>query len=78
MEYLYRTSDFSGTLSEGTSEGSCVFMRRDELQNADPARLSQNILHYLPLFFGDGYSELYFEWDGASWDGRPVYHCYEK
>ena len=41
-------------------------------------KLSHNFEHYLPLFLDGGYSELFFDWDGESWDGIPQYFSYDK
>ena len=45
-------------------------MNPDELRASD--RLSPNFDLYLPVFFGE-FTELFFEWDGKSWDGVPQY-----
>ena len=40
-------------------------------------RLSPNFDLYLPLFLDGGVSELFFEWDGKSWNGVPQYYRYQ-
>ena len=71
LEFLYRTSDFSGTPVSGTDEGNIFWMETEALR-ASP-RLSANFDRFLPLFLEGDFSELFFEWDGASWDGVPQY-----
>lgn len=71
MELLYKTNDFHGALSTGTREGNVVWMTMSELEKSD--RLSPNFSLYLPMFKGNGYSEMFFEWDGKSWTGEPKY-----
>lgn len=71
MELLYKTNDFYGALSTGTREGNVVWMTMNELEKSD--RLSPNFSLYLPMFKGNGYSEMFFEWDGKSWTGEPKY-----
>ena len=71
IEFLYRATDFTGALSAGTAEGRVFWMDREELRNSD--RLSANFDLYLPLFLEECYSELFFEWDGTSWEGVPQY-----
>lgn len=71
VEYLYKATDFSGEMLDGTDEGKIFWMSRDELEKSD--RLSPNFCHYLPVFFGDGFTEAFFEWDGKSFDGVPKY-----
>ena len=70
IEFLYKATDFAGKLSEGTAEGRVFWMNPDELRASD--RLSPNFDLYLPVFFGEA-TELFFEWDGKSWDGVPQY-----
>ena len=76
IEFLYKATDFQGEIFEGTSEGSVFWMDPDELRASD--RLSPNFDLYLPLFLDGGYSELFFEWDGVSWDGVPEYFAYRS
>ncbi len=75
IEYLYRAETFTGTPIEGTDEGKIFWMETEELLSSD--RLSANFDLYLPLFLEDGYSELYFDWDGTSWNAVPEYFRYE-
>ena len=72
VEFLYKTSDFEGTLSAGTSEGRVFWMEREELRTS--TCLSLNFDLYLPLFLAGSISELFFEWDGVSWNAVPQYH----
>ncbi len=74
IEYLYRAERFTGTPIEGTEEGKIFWMNTDELLQSD--RLSANFDLYLPLFLTDGYSELFFDWDGQSWNAEPQYFRY--
>lgn len=76
VEFLYRTDDFSGTLSEGTSEGGVFWMEAEALRASE--RLSPNFDLYLPLFLDGGISELFFEWDGRSWNGDARFFRYRK
>ena len=72
IEFLYRAEDFTGTLKEGTDEGRVFWMDREALRTSD--RLSPNFDLYLPLFLDGGYAELFFDWDGESWNAEPEYH----
>ena len=60
----------------GTDEGNIFWMETEALR-ASP-RLSANFDRYLPLFLEGDFSELFFEWDGASWDGVPQYFRFRK
>ena len=71
IEYLYKTTDFTGKAIAGTREGSVKWMSRDELADSD--HLSMNFDHYLPVFFGDKFTEAFFDWDGKSFTGVPKY-----
>ena len=71
VEYLYKTDKFDGRPLEGTREGKIFWMERDALQKSD--KLSINFEHYLPLFFGDKFTEAFFDWDGTSFCGVPKY-----
>ena len=71
LEFLYKTNDFYGVLSEGTREGKVLWMTPDELKSS--GRLSPNFDMYLPMFFEGKYNELFFEWDGESWTAEPHY-----
>ena len=75
IEYLYRAETFSGTPLEGTEEGRIFWMDREALRASD--RLSPNFDLYLPLFLDGGYSELFFDWDGSSFEAPPQYFRYE-
>ena len=72
IEYLYRADFFRGTPKEGTDEGRVFWMDMEELRASD--RLSPNFDLYLPLFLDGGYSELFFDWDGESWNAEPKYY----
>lgn len=76
LEFLYKTEDFSGILSEGTDEGKVFFLSKEDLLASD--RLSQNFDEYLPVFFGDGWTELYYEWDGKAFTGVPQYYSHKE
>lgn len=72
IEFLYKTSDFYGVLKEGTIEGNVFWMKKDELVKSE--RLSPNFKEYFPMFFDNNkYTELYFDWDGESWQAEPAY-----
>lgn len=57
--FLYKTSDFSGTLIEETEEGRVFWATLEEIQNMN---LSQNFEKYIPMFFNDA-SEFYCFWN---------------
>lgn len=71
LEFLYKTSKFYGVLLPETVEGSITWMSPEELRNSE--RLSPNFSMYLPMFFENKYSELYFDWNGTDWNGKPEY-----
>ncbi len=71
LEFLYRAETFQGTPHAGTEEGKIFWMDEAELLRSD--RLSANFDLYLPLFLEGGYSELFFDWDGESWNAVPEY-----
>ena len=75
IEFLYRANSFTGTLKDGTEEGRVFWMEREALRASD--RLSPNFDLYLPLFLDGGYSELFFDWDGKSWNAVPEYCPFE-
>lgn len=75
IEFLYRADSFKGDIKEGTEEGNVFWMEREALRVS--SRLSPNFDLYLPLFLDGGYSELFFDWDGASWSAEPQYCKYE-
>jgi len=74
IEFLYRVDSFTGELKKGTEEGKVFWMDREALRSSD--RLSPNFDLYLPLFLDGGYSELFFDWDGTSWNAEPQYCRY--
>ncbi len=74
IEFLYRADSFEGELIGETNEGRVFWVEPEELRASD--RLSPNFDLYLPLFLDGGYSELFFEWDGVSWEGVPNYFAY--
>ncbi len=76
IEFLYKTNCFTGEITEGTEEGKVFWENPEKLRRSD--RLSPNFDLYLPLFLDGGYSELFFEWDGKSWEGVPVYFQYRS
>jgi len=71
IEFLYKTCDYSGELTKATREGRVFWMDKKELAASD--KLSMNFSLYLPIFFGDKYSEMYFDWDGESFEAEPLY-----
>ena len=71
IEFLYKTYTFSGVMLDGTIEGKIFWMDAEELKRSD--KLSPNFEHYLPMFFEDKYSEMFFDWDGKAWTGTPIY-----
>ena len=71
IEFLYKSSSFRGELKRGTHEGKTFWMKKTELISSN--NLSPNFELYLPMFFDDKYSEMYFKWDGVSWTGDPEY-----
>lgn len=71
IEFLYKTCCFSGEVSSGTHEGKTFWMDKNELISSN--NLSPNFSLYLPMFFEDRYSEMFFKWDGVSWTGMPEY-----
>ena len=75
IEFLYKAIAFTGALVGETNEGKVFWMNPENLRTSD--KLSPNFEHYLPLFLDGGYSELFFDWDGSSWDGIPQYFAYE-
>lgn len=48
VEFLYKTSVFSGTLCDGTDEGNIFWLPKSELYKR---KLSPNFAEYLPVFF---------------------------
>ena len=76
IEFLYKSTSFTGELLGETDEGRVFWMDPEKLRVSE--KLSPNFEHYLPLFLDGGYSELFFEWDGFSWEGVPQYFSYDK
>lgn len=66
--FLYKTSDFSGTLLEETEEGKVFWASIEEIQNME---LSRNFEKYIPMFFNDS-SEFYCLWNEE--DPDTVYY----
>lgn len=58
--FLYKTSDFSGTLLPETEEGRVFWVEPDEIKNLE---LSSNFANYLPMFMSDEASEAYGSWN---------------
>lgn len=71
IEFLFKTCDYDGSLVDATREGRVFWMDSEDLKKSD--NLSPNFALYLPMFFEDRYSEMYFKWDGKSWTGEPNY-----
>ncbi len=59
VEFLYKTSVFSGTLCDGTDEGNIFWLPKSELYKR---KLSPNFAEYLPVFFSEKYTEALGEW----------------
>ncbi len=59
VEYLFKTTDFSGTISNGTEEGRVYWVKKNALASLN---LSQNFDFYLPVFFSEKPVELFGEW----------------
>ncbi len=75
LEFLYRAEVFTGEPLAGTEEGKIFWM--DEVELLRSEHLSANFDLYLPLFLEGGYSELFFDWDGKSWNAVPEYFRYK-
>lgn len=60
LEMLYKTSSFSGQISEGSDEGEIFWIHVSKLNTM---KLSQNFAEYLPIFFSDKYIEALGVWD---------------
>lgn len=71
LEFLYKTSRFYGEVLDRTIEGNIGWVTPEELKCSD--RLSPNFSLYLPMFFENRYSELYFDWNGENWESEPQY-----
>ncbi len=59
VEYLFKTNDYSGTLSDGTEEGRVFWTKTDDLYKM---KLSPSFDVYLPAFFSEKPIELFAEW----------------
>ena len=68
VEYLFRTTDYSGTLSSGTDEGEVLWVDKSAVNDM---KLSQNFNYYLPVFFSSSPVELFAEWT-EDFDTEPV------
>ncbi len=62
LEFLYRTTEFSGELIEKTEEGRVFWMDSKEFQDKP---LSPNFKEYLPMFFTDTILEAFFTHGGS-------------
>jgi 8-oxo-dGTP diphosphatase len=60
IEFLYKTSDFSGNIINGTDEGKVFWIHPDEILGKTYAN---NFHIYLPLFFDNKYTEAFGIWD---------------
>ena len=58
--YFYKTSDYSGDLLEKTDEGRVFWIRPEELSDMNTPG---NFKEYLPVFFGDKFTEAYCSWN---------------
>ena len=54
--FLYKTSEYEGTLRKESEEGMHMWMDLDELMNSPS---TNGLLDYLPMFLDKGYSEAY-------------------
>ncbi len=54
--YLYKTSDFSGTLTPKTNEGSVQWIKKCNIKNLP---LSPNMEKYLEIFMSDNFCEFF-------------------
>ena len=59
VEYLFRATDFSGELTEGTEEGRVFWVRKDRIAEM---KLSLHFDFYLSAFFSERPVELFGEW----------------
>ena len=76
LEFLYKTESYHCEMKKGTDEGDIFWLDTDELFKRTD--LSQNFEKYLPVFFADEYTELYFEYeDEFSGDGIYYPECTE-
>ncbi len=62
VEYLFKTTEFSGALSNGTEEGKVCWVKKDGLKQMN---LSRNFDLYLQAFFSEKPIELFGEWTDA-------------
>lgn len=60
MVFLYRTSDFEGTILTQTDEGAVWWADLDQLTQME---LCENFEQYLTLFLNDTYNELFCDMD---------------
>lgn len=58
--YFYKTTDFTGTLTDATEEGAVFWTSLDSL---DSMKLAPNFKDYLPVFLADRYTEAYCSWN---------------
>jgi len=62
VEYMFKATEFDGTLSDGTDEGRIFWVKKEELPKM---KLSVNFEYYLKIFFSDRPTELFGEWTDA-------------
>ncbi len=68
--YFYKTTDFTGTLTDATEEGAVFWTSLDSLESM---KLAPNFKDYLPVFLGDRYTEAYCSWnDETESDAREI------
>ena len=60
--YLYKTTEFSGSLLDKTEEGEVFWMDLEELQNQPSDQLAPYFRDYLKLFLDDSIIEAHAAW----------------
>lgn len=70
IEFLYKTSDFSGELIDETEEGKVFWIHPAEILGKT---YTNNFHIYLPLFFEDKYTEAFGIWN----DESPIFVEYK-
>jgi 8-oxo-dGTP diphosphatase len=61
--FLYKTSDYSGSLISGTEEGDIFWMKSDDLINAPKEKLSPHMDAYIKMFTDDNLYESFGLYD---------------
>ena len=60
LAFLYRTSDYSGKLSQNAREGRVFWTEMEKLESME---LSENFQECLPVFLVENYSEGFSQWN---------------